>query len=392
MPWRERIVSHVREEFVRRVLSGEATKTELCKEYGISRPTGDKWITRYLKGDTLEDQSRRPFCTPRETDRRITDLILNYRTAHPAIGAAKIRKILEKQGHEGLPCVKTINNILKRNGLITEKASLAATPIQRFERSTPNEMWQSDYKGHFEMGNQERCHPLNILDDHSRFNICCRALRTETFEEIQPVMIEVFQEFGLPQVFLCDNGNPWGTAQSLGFSKFEVWMMKNKVLVLHGRPRHPQTQGKEERFNQSMKNELLKYTNIKDLEDANQKFQEYRNFYNEERPHHALNLDTPSEHYTKSNRKYQKYIQDWIYPDDCEVRRVKSTGYFNWESQGYFLSEAFGGEEIGVRRSHIEGYINLYFRQFRIGRIDLEKRAYVFKRAYLIEGDPRSKK
>lgn len=389
MPWAERKVSQMREEFVKRVLAGEASKSALCREYGISRPTGDKWIKRYEAGEALEDRSRAPLKRPGETPEEMEREIVTYRQAHPAIGARKLRRILENKGWQDVPSHSTINRIFGKNGLITKEASLAATPHQRFEKSEPNEMWQADYKGHFAMKNGQRCHPLNIIDDHSRFNLCCQALLTETFEEAKPVMVRLFQEYGMPISLLCDNGNPWGTAQSVGFSRFEVWLMELGVLTLHGRALHPQTQGKEESFNRSMTKELLKYATIADQPDAQRQFDAYRDFYNNERPHHALDLDTPSQRYTPSLRAYPTRIRPWEYPPDHELRRVKETGYFNHGGQGYFLSEAFAGKDIAVYPSHIRGCITLQFRQFKIGRIDLERRVFTFKRAYLIEGDPR---
>ena len=390
MPWEEKSVNQMREEFVKRVLAGEKSKSALCREYGVSRPTGDKWISRYLGGDELKDQSRRPLSSPGKTSDEVVDRIIAIRTAHPAIGALKLHRMLENRGCTGLPCAKTVNNILKRNGLITREASSAATPYLRYEKQYPNEMWQADYKGHFAMKNGERCHPLNIIDDHSRFSLCCKALRSETLLEIQPVMIRLFEEYGMPFSLLCDNGNPWGTVQSTGFSRFEVWMMEHGILVLHGRIRHPQTQGKNESFNRSMKKELLKHISVNDFKDAQGHFDSYREFYNNERPHHALQLDTPSSRYVKSEKQYDPRVREWDYPNGCRRRTVKESGYVTYGGQGYFLSEAFGGKEIAVRESHIPGCITLFFRQFRIGRIDVEKRVFTFKRAYLIDDDPRS--
>lgn len=390
MPWEERKVSQVREEFVKRVLAQEASKSALCREYGISRPTGNKWIARYLAGEALEDRSRAPQRRPRETPAEIERQIVAYRLEHPAIGARKLHRILENKGLQDVPGHSTINRIFAKHGLITRQASLAATPHQRYEKKAPNEMWQADYKGHFAMGDGQRCHPLNIIDDYSRFNLCCQAQRSETFEEIEPVMIRLFQEFGMPFSFLCDNGNPWGTVQSTGFSRFEVWLMELGILTLHGRIRHPQTQGKEESFNRSMTKELLCHTAIADLVDAQRQFDGYRTFYNHERPHHALGLDTPDQRYVPSTRLYPEHISVWEYPEGCELRRVRETGFFSYKGQGYFLSEAFGGKEIAVRSSHIPDCISLFFRQFRIGRINMERRVFTFKRAYLIDSDPRA--
>lgn len=390
MSWDERTVEQMREEFVRRVLAQEASKAALCREYGISRPTGDKWLERFLNGESMSDRSRAPRTVPGRIDPELEDEIVAFRKKHPAIGAVKLRKIMENQGHTNLPCAKTFNNIFHRHGLIEREASQAATPHQRFEKSVPNEMWQADFKGHFAMKNGYRCHPLNILDDHSRFNLCIEALQGETFEDVKPVMERIFREYGLPFSFLCDNGNPWGTSQSLGYTRFEVWLMELGILTLHGRIRHPQTQGKEERFNGSLTKECLKYHQIRDLTDAQQIFDEYRTFYNDVRPHFSLNLDVPQMHYRPSDREMPDQIEPWEYGSEYKLCKVKENGYFNYKGQGYFLSEAFGGKQIAVRESHLPGQITLVFRQFKVGRIDLDARAYTQKRAYLLEGDPRA--
>ena len=197
------------------------------------------------------------------------------------------------------------------------------------------------------------------------------------------------RENGLPFSFLCDNGNPWGTAQSMGFTKFEVWLMDLGILTLHGRALHPQTQGKEESFNCSLTKELLNRTTIHDFTDAQQQFDEYRSFFNFKRPHHALELATPGSRYTKSAREYPEIIPEWEYPEGFVLRKIKESGYLAWKGQGYYLSEAFGNKQIAVRESHKPGCITLYYRQFKIGRINVEKRAYEFRRIYLAEGDPR---
>ena len=390
MAWYERTVEEMRVEFVRRVLAQERSKASLCREYGISRPTGDKWLERFLAGESMSDRSRAPKSIPGRTAPEMEAQIVALRRKYPAIGAAKLRKILENEGYTDLPCARTVNNILHRNGLIEREASLAAMPHQRFEKTAPNEMWQADFKGHFAMGNGHRCHPLNIIDDHSRFNLCIEALEGETFEQVKPTLERLFREYGLPFSFLCDNGNPWGTSQSLGYTRFEVWLMELGVLTLHGRIRHPQTQGKEERFNRSFTRECLRRQEILDISHAQSVFDEYRRFYNEVRPHCALELDVPEKHYRPSNIVLPEMVEPWEYGSEYKLCKVKDTGYFNYRGQGYFLSEAFAGKYIAIRESHLPGQITLVFRQFKIGRIDVDSRAYTQKRAYLLEGDPRA--
>ena len=390
MPWKEQRLETMREEFVKRILSCEKSKRKLCEEYGISRPTGDKWIARYLAGESLRDLKKAPKTLPNKTDPEIEKIIVEYRKKYPAIGAVKLHRIMGNDNYTDLPSPRTFNEIFKRNGLITREASTAATHYQRFEKSYPNEMWQADFKGNFKMENGIRCHPLNIIDDYSRMNLCCEPLLSETFSEVKPHIERLFSTYGLPFSFLCDNGNPWGTSQSTGFTNFEVWLMELGVLTLHGRFIHPQTQGKEERFNGSFTRECLKYHKIKDQTDASKIFEEYRDFYNNIRPHMSLNLEVPSSRYTPSTRKYSSKISEWEYTDDLKVHKVKATGYITIRGQGYFLSEAFGNKEIAFRESSKGAHlINLYFRQFRIGQIDIEKRVFTFKRAYLIQNDPR---
>lgn len=391
MPFHERTVETMREEFVKEVLAKQKSKAALCRAYNISRPTGDKWIDRYMAGEVLSDRPRKAHSNPRWVTQEMEDRIIALRTQYPAIGAKKIARILHNNHIEHVPCHRTVHNILARNGLITPEASAAVQPYQRFVKAYPNEMWQADFKGHFELGNGQRCHPLNIEDDHSRFCICSKAQETETLAETKPNIIEAFEHNGLPFSFLCDNGNPWGTAQKDAFSALEVWMMELGILVLHGRFHHPQTQGKMERFNQSLKNEWMKYKNLTDWEVAQQEMYAFREFYNNIRPHHALNLDTPADHYKRSQKAYHDQISVWEYPEGHTVCRVRGNGYFAYKGQNYFLSEGFRNKEIGIRPSKIEGHITLCFRQFRIGRIDLRLGSYDFKRAYLAVGDPRSK-
>lgn len=389
MAWKERTVEQMREEFVKRVLAHEKSKAALCREYGISRPTGDKWIKRYMSGKPLSNQSRRPLKVSGKINAELEAEIVRVRRANKALGAVKIRKIMENSGYTNLPCAKTFNNIFNRNGLIEKEEHQAAIPYIRFEKDCPNEMWQADFKGHFRMEDGFRCHPLNVIDDYSRYNLCSEALLNETFSAVEPVFKRLFLEYGMPFSLLCDNGNPWGTSQSLGYSRFEIWLMELGILTLHGRARHPQTQGKEERYNRSFTRECLKGKQFENLIHAQQCFEEYRKFYNEIRPHFALDLNVPSSRYSRSKKQMPNHISEWEYPQEYKLCKVKETGYFNYNGQGFFLSEAFAGKYIAVRESHLHGQITLVFRQFKIGRIDLQNRVYTLRRSYLLHGDPR---
>jgi len=390
MPFEGKTVEMNREEFVKRVLAKEKSKSALCREYGISRPTGDKWIKRYLSDEGLSDKSKAPFYTPNKTPADIEKIIINARNKEPALGAIKIARILKNEGYNEIPCASTINTILKRNNMITKEASLAATPHKRFEKEAPNIMWQADFKGHYAAQNGIRCHPLSLLDDHSRYALCGDVLENERLKDTKSSFQKAFKTYGLPKILLCDNGNPWGNSQTTGFTKFEVWLMELGILTIHIRAKHPQTQGKTERFNRSFKDERLKFYTPLDIEDANAQRLEYLDFYNNHRPHHALDLDVPAAHYQSSDTPFPEKIEDWEYSSDHELRKIKESGYLTISGQGYFLSEAFGGKTLAIKPSSIDGCINLFYRQFKVARISLKERAVISRRIYLIHDDPRS--
>jgi transposase InsO family protein len=383
MPWKGQTMEERREEFVRRALELEKSKSELCREYGISRPTGDKWIKRHRRGEGMTDRSRSPMHVPGRTNAETEAAIVAIRQKHPALGAKKIKRLLENKG-EYAPAHSTINTILHRHGLITKEASLSATPKIRFEREFPNEMWQTDFKGHFAMRDKTRCHPLAVLDDHSRFCLCLDAKDNERYEGVQKSFLAAFEQYGLPQTLLCDNGNPWGTAQSTGYTLFEVWLMDLGILTKHGRIRHPQTQGKEERFNGTLLRERLRYREYIDLSHAQQDFDEYRQFYNQERPHHALDLQTPADRYYASKRKLPGKISEWDYGQQAELRQIKSSGYLTFRGQGYFLSEAFRGRTVSVTESNDEkGVFLVIYRQFCVATLNIDNRVVLARKALL---------
>ena len=392
MPFEGKTVEMKREEFVKECLSKQKSKSALCLKYGISRPTGDKWIKRYLSGESMSDKSKAPFNTPSKISSEMEDKIVAQRTMEPAVGAIKIERMLKNQGYKNVPCYSTINAVLKRNNLITKEASEAATPYKRFEKQSPNIMWQADFKGHYQLRNNIRCHPLSVLDDHSRFNLCADALDNEQMSDTKSCFIRTFKQYGLPESLLCDNGNPWGTSQSTGYTLFEVWLMNLGILPIHIRAKHPQTQGKVERFNGSFKRERLNYYVPSNMADAQKQRLEYQNFYNYDRPHHALDLDVPADHFVRSNREYFDVFTEWEYEPECVIHKIKRSGYLTYKGQGYFLSEAFGGLSVALRpSSSVDGLVHLFYRQFKIAELNIANRCFSSRKIYLISGDPRTK-
>lgn len=391
MSWRNKTVEEERIEFVRRVLNKEKSKSALCREYGISRPTGDKWIHRHLNGETMSDRSRRPFHTPNKISQETEQIIVEARRKEPAIGAVKTRQMLITAGWDAAPSVSTFNAVFKRNGLITHEASEAAKPLVRFEKEQPNEMWQMDFKGDFLLQDKTRCYPLSVIDDCSRFCLCGDAKANQQFVGVRDSLIQVFQEYGLPDSILCDNGIPWGSSQSTSITKFEVWMMEMGVLTIHIRPQHPQTQGKIERFNGSYKKERLKFHTPANMADAQRSREEYREFYNNIRPHCSLDYDVPARHYTPSRRRYRENVATWEYEVGAIRRNIKSSGYLTFNSHGFFLSEGLGDKEVALMPTEQDGVYDVVFRQFRVAKLNLHTNTIVSRRVYLLHNDPRQK-
>ena len=391
MPWEDKTVEEARLEFVKRVLAHEKSKSALCREYGISRPTGDKWIARFKSNESLSDRSRRPFHTPNRIDLETKQKIIEARCRERALGAKKIRQMLVDDGWNNLPAISTFNAVFKRNGLITKEASEAATPYIRFEKSEPNEMWQADFKGDFAMQNGIRCHPLSVIDDCSRFCINADAKDNQQIEGVKESFIAAFREYGMPFSILCDNGTPWGSSQSTSITRFEVWLMELGVLTIHTRPLHPQTQGKVERFNGSYKRERLNFYTPVNLEDAQRSREEYKDFYNNIRPHESLGMKVPAKKYTRSKIEYSEKITPWEYESGAKIRKIKSSGYLTFEGQGYYLSEGMGDKEVALLPTETDGVFNIVFRQFRVAKLNLNTSTIVSRRVYLLHDDPRKK-
>ena len=378
MPWECKTVNKLREEFVAKVMLKEESMSSICRQYGISRTTGYKWVARYLDGETMLDKSHEPFNKPYKTNGDTEQMILSVRYDHPTWGARKIKRFLENKGQYDLPSVSTISNILKRCGCVCPEAAIAHTPYKRFEMSHPNDMWQMDYKGHFAMVNGERCHPLTMIDDHSRFSLCIDASSNEQWIPTRESLVRVFREYGMPKAILCDNGSPWSDNTN-GYTPFEIWMIQMDVLPIHGRPIHPQTQGKDERFHRTLKEDLLNRTPIRDLEHAQKEFDKFRYCYNYERPHSALNLDVPAKHYSKSKVKYIEYPQEPIYDSGADLRKVNFKGYISICRHRYYLSESFIGKLLELRPLD-ENQVALLYGNFRVAVIDLDEQLFVSRK------------
>ena len=345
-------------------MEARETVSALCRKYGVSRKTGYKWINRAAEGLQLCDQSRRPHQQPSKTAENIEQQIVQMRLTHPAWGGRTIRAALESAGVKGLPSDKTCCNIIKRNGLIDPAESAKHTAFKRFEKDHCNEMWQTDFKGDFLLGNGVRCYPLTILDDHSRFSI--RIEPKESATDVKSSFIAAFQEYGLPNSVLSDNGSQFAGAHK-GLSTFERFLMDLDILPIHGRPIHPQTQGKIERFHRSLKQEALRTTPA-NMAEAKARLENWRWLYNEVRPHHALGMKTPGSVYQPSTRKY--YVpKPYVYDEGARLIKVNNWGYLRFGPIRLFLSEAMADTRVEIRFAEDDKF-SIIYRNYVIATVD----------------------
>ena len=375
VPWKDKTVEDLRKEFV------EAVKTSrnfsaLCREFGITRKTGYKWIDRYKQYQSLSNRSHAPIHMPGKTSPEIENAILRVRADNPGWGAKTILKVLENNGYTDLPCIRTANNILQRNGCISEIESEKRQAFIRFQRELCNELWQLDFKGDFPLLDGNRCHAFDAIDDCSRYclGIFPRHYARGVIENVELLV----KEYGLPKAILTDNGGQFAGFKG-GYTRFERWLMDLDVLPIHGRPLHPQTQGKIERFHRTMKNELLNRKNFIDLADADKHLQEWRTKYNEVRPHEALGMKCPADVYVPSQRQYHVEIKPYEYSGLNRILKVNFKGYLRFDRKEFYLSETMAGAEIEL---YCVGSTLawLCYRNYKIAEIDLHTEALLSRK------------
>ena len=372
MPWKVCDQVSQREEFVRFYLEGTISMTELCRRFEISRKTGYKWIARQEVGgpEALADQSRRPRVSPSQTLAAVEEQILELRDKHPCWGGRKLRRRLLDLNIDNVPAASTITEILRRHGKLIEPTR-ATRDFQRFEYNEPNDLWQMDFKGHFALRQGNRCHPLTVLDDHSRYSLGLRAMPQERSPLVKTELEELLRTYGLPRAILCDNGSPWGTATQGEVTRLSVWLIKQGIRVLHGRPYHPQTQGKEERFHRTLKAEVLQGREFANLPACQSAFDAWRPVYNQERPHEALDFAVPASRYQVSKRSYRSDPEPWDYGPGRLVRKVDMIGYISFQGQTIRISKALSGEHICLTATPEDGLYDVHFCQTYIRTIDL---------------------
>lgn len=359
-----------RAEFVRLALAPGANRRALCRRFGISPDTGYRLLARYRAAGWagLADRSRRPRRSPQRTAPAIEAAVLALRAQHPAWGGRKLAARLRAQGRAGVPAPATITAILRRHGRLDPARAGQPRAFGRFEAAAPNLLWQMDFKGHVPCG-AGRCHPLTVLDDHSRYALALAACPDERTPGVRQWLTATFRRYGLPARLLVDNGPPWGRAGA-GYTPLTVWLLQLGVVVRHSRPRHPQTLGKDERFHRTLQTELLR-TPLPDLATAQRRFDAWRWAYNHERPHEALADAVPAHRYQPSARPFPEQLPPIVYPPGDLVRRVQDGGRVAFGGRRWRVPKAFTDHPVALRPLPTDGCWAVYFATHRIATLDL---------------------
>ena len=351
MPWKETDVSRERISFVVEALGRRESMASLCRQYGISRKTGYKWLRRYREvGELAElaERSRRPHRSPAKVSDDLEEAVLAVR-ALEGWGGRKIARFLAQ---DGISIARsTVDRILQRRGVVRPRHAHRQPAPKRFERAQPNELSQMDFKGHYRLPEGGRCHPLSILDDHSRFAQGLYALPSEHGAPVQECLIECWERYGVPQALLCDHGQPWwGTSNGHGLTRLSVFLIRQGIELIYGRVQHPQTQGKVERFHRSLHQALKQRGVPRTLVGFQSALDEFRGRYNERRPHEALGDQPPAQRYRPSRKRYDPDPAPWCYPEGAEVRHVRGNGCLHLDGRDWFVCQALAGRRVHCQR------------------------------------------
>ena len=357
--------------------SGDYEISELAEMYGVSRKTVHKWIERYESGgwEALQDQSRAPRHHPNATAPEIERQLIGLKGRWPRWGAPKLRhKLLEQLGAERCPAESTISEILRRHGLTSRRrrSKGQAVPSQQplAHCQAANQVWCADFKGWFRTGNGKACLPLTISDAHSRYLLCCRGLSRATGHvSVKPLFIETFRQYGLPVALRTDNGPPFASLGLGGLSPLAVWWVRLGIGLERIEPGSPQQNGRHERMHRTLK-EATAQPPAGHLGAQQERFDAFRQEYNQERPHEGLNQQTPASVYGPSARAYPERLPDQRgYPEDWQKRRVRHNGEIKWGGGRLYLSEALVDQEIGLEPIS-EGLWAVHFESLQLGTIN----------------------
>lgn len=373
MPWSETTAMEQRVQFIRDWRSARFTIADLCALYDISRKTGYKWIERYVElgPDGLLERSHAAQTVHNKTSPEVEHAILAMRLAHPSWGPKKLRHVLtRRQPNLVLPGRSTIADILMRNGLITQRPrrrSIGHPGKPSRQILLPNDCWSADFKGQFRTGDGLYCYPLTVTDNYSRYLLECQALAGTLLQPSKTVFTRLFQQYGLPRRIRTDNGVPFASHTLGRLSQLSAWWVRLGILPEFIEPGKPQQNGKHERMHRTLKDETNKPP-AANSRAQQRKFNAFKREFNEERPHEALDMNTPAQLYQPSNRTMPDRLPPLEYPDRFEVRYVSANGGIRWKRQWVNVTTAIIGEYVGLEEID-DGKWDVYFGPLKLGRL-----------------------
>jgi len=374
MAWKVENMKSQKQKFILLYETGKFTKVDLCIHFGISRPTGDAIIKRYEEEgwEALDERSRRHKSHPNQTPKDVEEVIISERKRHPRWGARKIMILLSRDhkfSKGEIPSETTVNNIMKKHGLtIARKKSRRRIENQYpiFDPVEPNEIWSTDFKGKFRMGNGVYCHPLTIADSKSRYLFAIKGLERPDIESSRPVFERVFREHGLPLQLHSDNGSPFGNPMSLRrMTTLSIWFMELGITPVYSDPGHPEQNGRHERMHRELKADATRPPGAT-FRSQQHKFDGFLEEYNIIRPHEALDMRTPAEVHIRSKREYPGIIRDWCYDKNLRTRMVTANGAMRWGQGFVMISSGLLGKYVGLEEIE-DGLWRVYYRHVELG-------------------------
>lgn len=377
MGWKECSKMDEKLKFIARYLEGEKM-APLCREFGITRPTGYKLVERYhmVGQHALIEQRRTPYRYANKLPIPVEALILDLKKEYPNWGAPKIReKIIKKYPDVKTPAKSTIHAVLDRNGLVNHRKGrrrFKASGTLLTDAQLPNELWCADYKGEFMLGNHQYCYPLTITDYASRYLLSCEAMASTKESFAFEVFKRAFSEFGLPNSIRTDNGVPFAAPQALyGLSKLAVWWMRLGINIERIRPGQPQENGRHERMHLTLKLETTRPPR-ENLIAQQESFDQFIEIYNEERPHAGINNKYPAEVYKPSTKEFKR-LDPLFYPLHDKTIKITECGRICDQGIKVNLSKAFAGHEVGIKEME-DGIWVVSFLEYDLGYFDNKSR------------------
>ena len=352
VPWKSSTPVDLRIEFMNRVMRGE-TVAQLCREYGISRKTADKFKLRFKQlGEAgLLDQSRAPKTIPHRTPPELVELIVAERKRHPSWGPKKLKEVIEARLNRVLPAASTVGDILLRAGLVQPRRARRRTPPQPTtlrDATAPNDVWCIDYKGQFRLGDKSVCYPLTLTDQHTRFILGCEAMTAVSDEEAREVCEELFGRYGLPKAMRSDNGVPFASNGLANPTQLSAYWLRLGIELERIRPAHPEENGRHERMHRTLKAETTRPPHAH-LGAQQRAFDLFRREYNEVRPHEALGQKPPASAFALSPRRYPRTLMRFDIDPWDQALRVDKDGYIKWNGEYVFISTALAHEDVELR-------------------------------------------